>query len=80
MPWRSEPMPAEPPAMKPPIVAISWVEGKIGSSAPVARSAALSAPILQPAATRTIPGPISAIWSRPSVSMIMPPSSGTAWP
>jgi hypothetical protein len=49
MPWLTVPIPAEPPEMKPPMVAMSWVEGKTGNSRPLAFSASFSFRILHPA-------------------------------
>ena len=80
IPWLTVPIPAEPPEMKPPMVAMSWVEGKIGNSRPWAISALFSARMLQPASTRTKSGPISTILPMAVVSMISPPSIGTDWP
>ena len=73
-------MPPEPPARKPPIVAICRVEGYISSSCPVSRAASSSREIRAPASTRTAPSRISITLSSRVRSMTTPPSSGTHWP
>jgi hypothetical protein len=81
MPYVVLPMPEDPPAMKPPSVAVRLVEGWKRSSPPTSRFRCASRSIsLMPACARTTPGFAQSTRSNPVISSTMPPFSGIAWP
>jgi hypothetical protein len=55
MPWRNDPMPPKPPAMKPPMLATCQVEGHMRSAWPVSRAASSMSCMRAPASTRMRP-------------------------
>ena len=78
--WQ-EPIPPEPPAMKPPMVAVAKVEGVMRSSCPeCSRVSRSRSRMTQPGSAMTRPGWISFtlfMWRR---CMTQPPASGMACP
>ena len=77
-PQRIAPMPDEPPAMKPAMVAVAVVEGKSRSSSPLSRAAAYIVFMMAPGWATRRPGSsvrISVMWRMCSRT---PPASGMA--
>ena len=80
-PHMQDPAPADPPAMKPPIVAVRLVEGWKRSSPPTSRRVCSSIAIsFAPACARSTPGFAQMIRSIADRSSTIPPLSGIAWP
>ncbi len=78
-PQAIDPMPPEPPATKPPTVAVLAVEGCRRSSCPEwARVATSMSCMSAPASTRTAPGLISTTLAMPDMSRTTPRESGMA--
>ena len=80
-PQEIEPTPPDPPAMKPPMVAVWAVEGCMRNSWPQAARAALSSSEqITPGPQITRPGEIFLISLRSARLSTRPPDKGMAWP
>jgi hypothetical protein len=80
-PHVQEPMPPEPPATKPPILAVAKVEGIMRNSCPEwARVAASRSLMMMPGSATTRPGPISLTRAMFFMCITQPPRSGIACP
>ena len=78
-PLAIEPVPPDPPAMKPPIVDPT-VDGRMDSSWPVARAAFSIMTNDAPASAVISPSPTLMTRFARLVSITRPPNSGMAWP